>query len=148
VVDRLADHCEVVPATSRDAHEWILGVFRDRVRTIEGARDAALCRDALGRIMRSRDGVCAVAVPRGYADDFAGWIVGIGGAAVYVYVRGGFRRQGIGTQLLRFLRAAGPVGVAYWTDDASEGAEHGLPIEHSIAAYAALLSFKRKGITG
>lgn len=101
--------------------------------------------------MRADFGQVAVAVPRGHGEDWAGWVVGIGepgdGAAVYAYVRGGFRRQGIGTKLLRYVRASGPVGVAYWTSYASDGAAHGLPVEHSLAAYAALLSFKRKGIS-
>jgi GNAT superfamily N-acetyltransferase len=118
-------------------------VFRDQVRTIEGAVDSALCRDALGRIMRG-SGSCAVAVPRNQdPDNPAGWVVSVEGGAVYVYVRSFFRRQGIGTALLRHVRPTGLVGVAYWTADAVEGAAHGLPVEHSLAAYAALLSFKR-----
>ena len=146
--DRLADHCEVIRAP-RSAHEWILAVFRDQVRTIEGARDAALLRDALGRILRCGAGSCWVAVPRGYQDDPAGWLVTLDSlptAAVYAYVRRRFRREHIGTLLLRSLAEAGPVGVAYWTGDAVDGAARGLPVEHSLAAYAALLSFKRKGI--
>jgi GNAT superfamily N-acetyltransferase len=146
--DRLANHCEVIPAP-RVAHDWILDVFRDQVRPFEGARDAALMRDALARVIRCGSGVCLVAVPRGYADDFAGWLVAIDtlpSAALYVYVRRRFRREAIGTLLLRARRASGPVGLAYWTDEAVAGAANKLPAEHSLAAYAALLAFKRKGI--
>jgi hypothetical protein len=146
--DRLADHCDVVPAP-RLAHEWILDVFRDQVRPIEGARDAALLRDALARIIRCGDGVCLVAVPRGYPDDFAGWLVTMGSlrtSALYVYVRRRFRRERIGTLLLRARCPSGPVGVAYWTGDAEAGSANKLPVEHSLAAYSALLAFKRKGI--
>jgi hypothetical protein len=145
--DRLADHCEVISAP-RLAHDWILDVFRDQVRPIEGARDAALMRDALARIIRCGDGVCLVAIPRGYPDDFAGWIVALDSlpsSAVYVYVRHRFRRERIGDLLLRSRVKSGPVGVAYWTGDAVAGKARGLPVEHSLAAYAALLSFKRKG---
>lgn len=121
-------------------------MFRDQVRPIEGARDAALLRDAMARVLRSGAGRCYVAIPRGYPEDFAGWLVELGGLALYVYVRGRFRQQGIGTLLLQAVHPSLPVGVAYWTADAVTGAGHGLPIEHSVPAYAALLSFKRKGI--
>lgn len=145
LVDKLADHCDVI-AAPRAAHQWILQVFHDQVRPIEGAVDAARCRDALARIMRADFGLCAVAVPRRHGDDFAGWVVASPEGAAYVYVRHCFRRQHIGTALLRYVRAAGPIGLAYWTTDAADGAAHGLPVEHSLAAYAALLSLKRKGI--
>ena len=146
--DRLADHCDVITAP-RAAHDWVLDVFRDQVRPIEGARDAALLRDALARIIRSGAGTCLVAVPRGYNDDFAGWMVtldSLPSAVVYVYTRRRFRCERIGSLLLRARRRAGQVGVAYWTGDAEDGQARGLPIEHSLAAYSALLSFKRKGI--
>lgn len=146
--DRLADHCDVIDAP-RIAHKWILDVFHDQVRTFEGARDSALMTDAVARILRCDYGVCKVAVPRGYTDEFAGWIVSLGSlptSAIYVYVRRRWRREHIGELLLRARCSSGPVGLAYWTDDAVEGSANGLPVEHSLAAYAALLAFKRKGI--
>lgn len=146
--DRLADHCDVI-AAPRIAHDWILDVFRDQVRPFEGARDSALMRDALARVIRCGSGVCLVAVPRGYTDEFAGWLVSLDSlptSALYVYVRHRWRREHIGTLLLRARSKSGPVGLAYSTDDAVAGQAGGLPVEHSLAAYAALLAFKRKGL--
>ena len=146
--DRLADHCDVIQAP-RSAHEWILDSFRDQIRPIEGARDAALLRDALARIIRSNEGVALVAVPRGYGGDFVGWLVSLASlpqAALYIYVRRRFRLAHLGTLLLRARALSGTVGLAYSTGDAVAAQTAGMPVEHSILAYRALLSFTRRGI--
>ena len=140
----LGRHVGVIVAP-RAAHDWILQVFRDQLRPIEGAHHSALCRDALARLLRSGIGVCRVAIPRGYPDEWLGWLATVDGGAIYLYVRSRWRRAGIGTALVRNVQPEGNLGLAYWTGEAAEAAVHGMPIQHSIGAYQALLAFKRKG---
>jgi hypothetical protein len=142
VTDRLCDHVSIIPACA-DSRPWILSVFRDKVRTLEGAREAQSHREALGRLMCSTLGRVVVAVPTGYTGDFCGWAASIGGMLVFAYVRDDLRANGIGNKLIVSLGVARPVGVAYWTEEAQQVHDHGYPLEYSHSAYLAMRSLTR-----
>lgn len=144
MTDRLCNHLDVIPAPP-SSRPWILDSFRGQLSRLEGGprECAAEQTHALARLVGWQAGTAVVAVPRGYADDFVGWAVELGGALLFVYVREVFRRQGVGSALMAALPLRLPVEVAYWTADADAMAAAGFPIRYEIHAYRALLAFVR-----
>lgn len=142
MIDRLCDHVSVIPAGA-SSRPWILEIFRDKLRDLEGAREAQAHREALGRLMCSSLGRVVLAVPTGYNDDFCGWAASIEGLLVFAYVRDDLRCGGIGGKMITALGIPRPVGIAYWTDEAQQVQDHGFPLAYSQRAYLAMRALTR-----
>lgn len=144
MIDDILSTVDVVAALPSHL-PWVFATFREQAARLPlGSRhEAHELACALLRIVRG-PGLCAVAIPQGYANEPLGWAVSLDRAVLFAYVRAPLRQHGIGLQLVSELVKPMPVRVALWTDEAEAIQRHGFPIEYDIHAFRALCTYVRR----